>query len=382
MKQILSLSVGTVLLFFSINSQGQDYQVLSLDRDEKELLQRPENDELKNQLYCHGEEHIEEYSQFINTQIKPRLRNEIPQTTEVHRDQEGRLLKMADHISTGDLFHAHLRVPIEGFHSDHQKLAPRFMDPQSFHIQYHSFETYDLFTSDWKRELLQINNQNLRSWLDEVQAYQDEKASMGDPAFGSFQPEIESNLQELTNNELESFALAWFEFQHTRTPSEVELDQWLLVRLKNKLEMIDPKNLTGGSEIILRDRSFFTQNQKFHIIPGLNLEGYIQFANIYFAPVAPVPGAQELLDEARQAGINILYNVNSERFPHENFQYIENSPLHSSLMSSLFEKFSAMNDPHYVFHEKTKRTFDQSAFLAFMWDDKYIYAVRYSLLCD
>ena len=315
MKRSLIFSVGTILFFISIHSHAVEYSVHRLDRDEKELLQKPENDELKNQLRCHAEKHIEQYSEFINNQIKPRLRNEIPLTTQVHLDQNGHLLKMADDISTGDLFHAHLRVPIEGFDPTQPNLAPRFLNPQSFHIQYHSFETYGLFTAAWRRELLQINNQNLRSWLDEVQAYEEEKASMGDPAFGSFRPEMETSLSQLTADQVHSFALFWFEFQYLRSPSEGELDQWLLSRLKNKLEMIDPKNLTGGSEIILRDRSFFTQDNKFHIIPGLNLEGYIQFANIYFAPMAPAQGVKELLNEAREAGINMLYNVNSERFP-------------------------------------------------------------------
>lgn len=370
-----------LLHVFSISANAQNYSFETLDLDSFLHLEQNENDEIENSLFCHGEKHIEEYTQYIQSQVIPRLRIELPQLTQIQTDDRGRILKVADVISTGDLFHAHLRVPINPLPTQTQTLNSNFTDPSKFHIQFHSFEIHHLFVAEWKNEILQISNPELRNWMAQVADFEEQQNSMGDPGFGSYNP-IDSDLEALSDGSLIKFARLWFDWKYQREITNSQLDQWQLNRLINKLSMIDPKNITGGSRDILKDRSLISQHETFKILPRLNIKGYFQFANIYFTPLDQIPNITELISSATKANISSIYNIDSPKFPRSNFTQFDNDEVHKSLFQDLVAAIDQTQNPNIIFYNQLQDTFKLDEFLVFMWDDKHLYAIRYSLLCD
>jgi hypothetical protein len=371
-------------------AQSQNFTYMTLSDEQFKSGQRLNTtEEDENRLYCHLENHLSEYSRYIQKSVLPRLRSELNRVTQVQQDQNGRFLKLADTLSAGDLFHVHLRVPVLPIDENRDSLHPLFIDDERYHFQYHSFETFHLFVGQWRQELRQINNESLNEWLNEVDQLEHEKRNRVDPALsGDYGSSPSPQIDPLTESQRMHFARFWFEKRKQRTPvDEDTLDSWSLQRLNHKLRMIDPMDTQGGSYVIMRDRSFISQPHSISILPygRLNFEGFIQPANLYFAPHSTIPGFAQWAERAQARGLDHLLNplyIQDILKPNERAPQVLSD--HQSLFQSLGDHIRATGDESNIFYtlfSEDNRTQARRHYV-FFWDEQYLYSVRYSLHCD
>ena len=344
-------------------------------------LSKDEKERAKKSIFCHVRHHLGEYTDYIFKNVTPRMAKEIPQLISRQVDTKGEFVQIGERLSRGDLFHGHVRVPIMDMLEDEQGgLHPIFKNDEKYHFQYHSFETHELFTNQWIEELDQIENLELQNWILQLKArrnFRTEDMDYTSGAYGSGPqpPPVEILSEEMLNR----FSRLWYD-QQTLSEETPQVRNWLLERYKKKLQLLDP-NQVGGGASVLSNRSVMTTKSFIGILRALNLSDYMQPANIYFARRSDYKGLNAVILKAEQKGLNKILNPDSRHFETGSFTVMD-MDFHRELSASLRQTFAQENIEKSIFSNIAHSDREFSGLQAYSWDEDFIFAIRYSILCD
>jgi hypothetical protein len=331
--------------------------------------------EKENRLNCHIQKNLGEYSTQLLKSLIPRLTQELSLLTTLQKDATGNYILVGESIDYGDLFHSHVRAPLlDGLSTS--GLDPRLIDSSYFHLQYHSFETTDLYRQTWIEQLSQIPDAELQSWL-LVQI-----KSIGSAPVGSSSP-FDTPAQKVYPDRLSvdqrlRFAKLWLEqSKQTRTAEE---RGWLLERYIEKLRYIDQGDRSYPSHLT-SNRSVASSDDAFTIIRPLAIEGYRQAATFYFSRRSENPEVDRVIRELESEHVSILFNPKSLYFMPEFFPANVDWEKQEQQVNRLRSAALAAKNPRATFKNALLDDYDFERHVAFSWNSEYLFSLRYFIPC-
>lgn len=385
MKLQFLTSIVFVSLLSAFAHKTYVFDTLS-EKEANALVNVKASDEIKNKLFCHVKKFLPEYTSYIKEDVLPRLNTELALLTKINIDRDGRVLKVADRLSGGDLYHVHLRAPILSVDGERKKLSPIFTNPDRYHLQYHSFETFGLYVQAWTSELREISDQALQAWLSKIEEYKGSVQGQEDPGIsGDYERVVKVDLPALSEERVHYFAGLWFKFNNKRERNLLDpVDTWIYNNLVSKVKTIDPVRLASETRDVIRDRSVISQGKVFKILPNrrTNIDGYIQAANIYFAPRLSIPGLYRIVKKAEALGFDKLVNSRSKHV-RSYFSLMDDDALrYQAILDDLAEVVALNTDEQNILSKILEPSREGSHHSVFLWDDEFIYSIRYSIHCD
>lgn len=334
----------------------------------------------KASMYCHLLNHLGDYSNYIKDNILPRLSHELPHLLQPKWSSDGTLVQVAEAIDYSDLFHVHVRVPLTLISKDQKSLNQIFLNSKMYHLQYHSFESPADYTKKWREELAFVGNSDLQAWLRQLNKYLEElNQSQDSYGYGiSSQLQI-SSPEELSDHQLEKFSQAWLDYLLSQKMI-TDFTPWYKARLREKLRVLDPKQTIANNQITAH-RSVVSTNNRFIVIKPINLDDYIQPANIYFEERDYSPEIDQVISEAEAHGLTHLINDQDNDLSHASFPSDTDWALHNRLVTKLKNAVFNSVDQYHTFKHALESKVSARNHYVFSWNKNYLFSIRYSLHC-
>ena len=358
------LRLYIVLLTFVYASSLKAEVFRHVEVPEKTLSYK-ERAKIKEIMSCQIKENFQAYAEHIINQIIPRVSRELPVLLRPHISVEGKRVQVAEAIDAADLFHVHVRMPLAPL-KYHPLPFSVYLDPEIYHLQYHSYEWMGLVQDKWRSELSEIKNPMLQKWLADVEEHIYLQSLQRDPGLGDYDHGsllFKSPIQEsLSEEQIDRFSSLWYEHRNSGIRHSDEYKEWLIDRLKMRLKYIDPKEI-GFRESIRESRSLVSTINDYLILDGSNIPDHGQFANIYFEDRSDMTKKLNgLLKSIEDSGVKYL--VKGGAHFDEVVSAISENPDDLNAL-----KYAYSNDTHAALHR------------VIGWTDNHVFSVSFSLVC-
>ena len=378
--------LGLIIFFIFLPNIGLTKNIHSEKTIENPFaVDRKTENLAKLTMNCNIQANLNEHIQYVRTQVLPRIPQEIQQLLRPQKDIHGNFLQAAESIDAGGLFHTHIRNPLTVIAQPTERgLHPLFSDSQAYHLQYHSFERFNLFKSRWLQELEKLQDPELQNWISEREKILVEYNKHKGPfnyGQNSAVSEITKKWPVLTDEVRQKYVTLWYQSLYGDTQTDPELDQWLKQRLDQKLRMLEPFERFYEQKITV-SRSIVSTNERFIIIQPLNIEGFSQPATIYFEERSDNTEVESVIRQAENLGYGYILNHFDGNFPKESFPEDTNWDQHTQLAKKLRSAALQSDDPLYKYREALDDDYSFENHYFFTWDDQFIYSVNYFIPCD
>lgn len=329
----------------------------------------------KRELHCHLKKNLFSHFDHVRMIVLPRVSKELQQILTPHQDVDGNWLLFSEGINYGDLFHSHIRVPLTLVSDGRPGLDSVFTDTSLYHLQYHSFEYHGHFTKAWKRELAQIDDEEINVWLESIAKRDQELKAFPDYTMVDG---ILTELKPSSEEQRKRWANLWFDRFKQKRSWTIDLKQWHMERLLEKLRIIDPEIFVSHLSIT-ENRSIVSTNERFTVIKPINIDGYNQPANVYFEERSDNREIEAIINRAQSQGLSHIINSSSPHFDASSFPLDTDWELHTQLSKEIRAAALASSDDLYAYkhHFGGDYTFENHYMMA--WDETYFFSVRYSL---
>ena len=334
---------------------------------------------------CNIQANLGEHIQHIIAHVLPRVSREIQQLLKPQKDIHGNFLQMAESIDAGGLFHTHIRTPLTVIAQPAERgLHPLFSDSQAYHLQYHSFERFDLFKSRWLQELESTQDPELQNWISEREKILTEynrKESAFSYGQNSTLFEIIKRWPVITDEVRQKYVTLWYQSLYGNTQMDPELDQWVRQRLDQKLRMLEPFERFYEQKITVH-RSIVSTDERFIIIRPLNIDGFSQQATVYFEERSDNSEVENVIRRAESLGYGYILNHFDGNFPKESFPKNIHWDQHAQLAKNLRSAALQSDDPLYNYKRALADDYSFEKHYFFSWDEQFIYSVNYFIRCN
>lgn len=274
----------------------------------------------------------------------------------------GQEIRMGEAIEYADLYHFHLRYPVD---FQFKGLAD-FQDSLRYHLHYHTFEHLGLMFLNRLYEVRDLGDAEATAWAQE--RIERETTPSHEAFNGHSSPQKE--LTKLDPVSIDRVAVMWNQSLGARSPGIQQLTLWM--RALND-RVMDQKALSD----LLRHRSVASHDTHFEVIPGLDLPNIWQPIDIMFAPVESYPNVARLIQEFKtRTGQKWLGNLEGIMAPY----LITRPALNEDSISTWNQILAAIDEGPQEQNILRETVLDlPSHRAAFAVDDKYIYSLRVNL---
>jgi hypothetical protein len=344
----------------------------------KDKLTEDRNENLVN---CHIQRYLGDYSEAMIREVLPRITSELKTLLKPQTYANGDIFQVAESIDGGDLFHSHIRVPLI-VPDDSKGLDSRLTASSVYHLQYHSFETADLFLQNWIDDLGKIQDKDLQDWLNLQKDLLAPQPSGGSgPGPGSELAPLPPKPAPLSDIQRDRFATLWLQSASKNQTLSAPQTAWFKARLVEKLKFIDQGD-RSYPRVTTASRSVVSTDDAYTVIFPLALDGYIQPATVYFSKRSENPEIDRLVrDELSKSGLKYVVNVESEYYKQTNFRKLDYD-LNKKLAERIYQVARGPSTrPRETFHNRLVDQFDFEHNVVFAWNDEYLFAFRYFIPC-
>lgn len=321
---------------------------------------------------CHLRDNIYAHTSYVRENVFPRIEEELKTITAPQVNDNGETYYMAENISYGDLWHAHIRYPLYIIEPQND-LDPIFGDDTQYHLQYHSYEYLPYLKDEWITQLRQIDSPALQDWLDARETYEENVQSYSG-SMGYMPSSVRNNLNPLNDEEREGFAALWHKYLSEDSPGFNILD--------SKMKILDPRTPDTGS--LLAYRSIASTNEVLRIIGPLNYDDYGQPTTVDFEDRADSPAVNGVIARAEAAGLDYIIHTDSEYTAPELFPPETDWALHEELSTAFIEaaRATTAKNPHYMFGHAFEDDLAGDKHSVIGWSDNMVFGIRHYLPCQ
>lgn len=339
-------------------------------------VQSSKKSDLRQSIDCNIQENLDEHAEYLVNTVIPRVGAELQTLTKPVQQPNGEWMQVADSIDFGDLFHVHVRVPLTNMYTP-QGLSPIMKDSQRYHLQYHAWESGELFRQKWLNELAAMNNPQIRDWS----IKQSEFLELWETG-GSYTGPIKYPAS--TDNETFANLVEIYYQESGKDQYPATMDPaWVKARLADRLTYLD-RGRRNYPARLTQNRSVVSKDDKFEILGrnGGDLPGFEQPSNIYFDERTADSAVNNILKKAEALGFPFLVNRASPLVNDRLFGPDWDWATNDALVLELQVAASLAEDPFYTFKTIFGDVYGFQNHFILAWDNDYFYSVLYNIRCD
>jgi hypothetical protein len=221
---------------------------------------------------CLLQKHLPEHLQFVINKIIPRGLGELPEMLKPHQI-DGKKFYIAYNTDYPDLYHFHLRYPTQFSSSDFSK----FLDSSNYHLQFHSTEHFDLMKIQWLYALAALGDISTKVWAEPRIAKAISPSTSSYTRTSTRDPS--ENFPLFDDEDVLRVSLLW----HRRLAEKSPGLEFLVLRVAI---LNDPIHHTSEVAEILNWRSVASHDDRFEILPTLDLNDVWQPVDFFFAKIS------------------------------------------------------------------------------------------------